>query len=398
MRTIVLPTADFHAFPRRDPDVTIPCYRFRRTAPILALTLIMILLTGCTGEDGGDAPGQAHEQGRPHGGSRPPEQAVPVAVQTVGSGTIASYYDATASLEAEKTAQVLARVTGMVKTITAEEGDRVSVGSTLLRIDNDEYRFRAEQAAANTANQLSRFKRMETMRAEDLSSEEEFQASLSELENTRAEEGLAQLNLSYTTVAAPFQGRITGRLVDVGQNVSVGTPLFDISDFDPLLARVHVPSREFNQLKRDQDVDLVLDSDGTRLKGRIKLISPVIDPTSGTIKITVEVNAYPAGVRPGDFASVKIVTEQRENATLVPRAAVLTDKGETVVYVPVDAEGENGGVTAERRVVETGFTDDAHTEIVTGLAPGEAVVVKGQRSLKHGTLLKILESAEAGVR
>jgi len=398
MRTIVLPTADFHAFPRRDPDVTIPCYRFRRTAPILALTLIMILLTGCTGEDGGDAPGQAHEQGRPHGGSRPPEQAVPVAVQTVGSGTIASYYDATASLEAEKTAQVLARVTGMVKTITAEEGDRVSVGSTLLRIDNDEYRFRAEQAAANTANQLSRFKRMETMRAEDLSSEEEFQASLSELENTRAEEGLAQLNLSYTTVAAPFQGRITGRLVDVGQNVSVGTPLFDISDFDPLLARVHVPSREFNQLKRDQDVDLVLDSDGTRLKGRIKLISPVIDPTSGTIKITVEVNAYPAGVRPGDFASVKIVTEQRENATLVPRAAVLTDKGETVVYVPVDAEGENGGVTAERRVVETGFTDDAHTEIVTGLAPGEAVVVKGQRSLKHGTPLKILESAEAGVR
>jgi len=398
MRTIVLPTADFHAFPRRDPDVTIPCYRFRRTAPILALTLIMILLTGCTGEDGGDAPGQAHEQGRPHGGSRPPEQAVPVAVQTVGSGTIASYYDATASLEAEKTAQVLARVTGMVKTITAEEGDRVSVGSTLLRIDNDEYRFRAEQAAANTANQLSRFKRMETMRAEDLSSEEEFQASLSELENTRAEEGLAQLNLSYTTVAAPFQGRVTGRLVDVGQNVSVGTPLFDISDFDPLLARVHVPSREFNQLKRDQDVDLVLDSDGTRLKGRIKLISPVIDPTSGTIKITVEVNAYPAGVRPGDFASVKIVTEQRENATLVPRAAVLTDKGETVVYVPVDAEGENGGVTAERRVVETGFTDDAHTEIVTGLAPGEAVVVKGQRSLKHGTLLKILESAEAGVR
>jgi len=236
------------------------------------------------------------------------------------------------------------------------------------------------------------------MRAEDLSSAEEFQASLSELENTRAEEGLAQLNLSYTTVAAPFQGRITGRLVDVGQNVSVGTPLFDISDFDPLLARVHVPSREFNQLKRDQDVDLVLDSDGTRLKGRIKLISPVIDPTSGTIKITVEVNAYPAGVRPGDFASVKIVTEQRENATLVPRAAVLTDKGETVVYVPVDAEGENGGVTAERRVVETGFTDDAHTEIVTGLAPGEAVVVKGQRSLKHGTLLKILESAEAGVR
>ncbi len=396
MRTTVLPITDLHVFPRRDSDVTTPCYRFRRIVPILALALFTILLTGCTGEDGGEPSAQAHGQGGPHGGGRPPEQAVPVAVQAVGNGAIASYYDATASLVAEKTAQVLARVTGTVKTIAAEEGDLIPAGGALLRVDNDEYRFRVEQAEANTANLLSRFKRMEAMRAEDLSSEEEFQSSLSELENARAEEGLARLNLSYTTVVSPFKGRITRRLVDVGQNVSVGTPLFDISDFNPLLARVHVPSREFNQLKRNQDVDLVLDSDGTRLKGRIKLISPVIDPTSGTIKITVEIDDYPAGVRPGDFASVKIVTEQRENATLVPRGAVLTDKGETVVFVPVDGEGE--AVTAERRVVETGFTDDDHTEIVTGLAPGETVVVKGQRSLKHGTPLKILESAEASVR
>jgi membrane fusion protein, multidrug efflux system len=377
--------------------VTTPCHRFRRIGLFLALCLI--LLAGCAGEDEGGSPqarGPGH--GGPHGGGRPPEQAVPVAVQDAGQGVISSYYDATASLEAEKTAEVLARVTGTVEAISAEEGDLVNAGGALLSVDNDEYRYRVEQAEANTANLLSRFKRMEAMRAEDLSSEEEFQSSLSELENARAEEGLARLTLSYTMVAAPFRGRVTNRLVDVGQNVSVGTPLFELSDFDPLLARVHVPSREFNQLQRDQDVDLVLDSDGTRLKGRIKLISPVIDPASGTIKITVEVDDYPAGVRPGDFAAVRIVTERREGVTLVPRGAVLTDKGETVVYVPIDGEGEDAGVVAERRIVETGFTDDDHTEIVTGLVSGETVVVKGQRSLKHGTPLKILETGEAGTR
>ena len=95
-----------------------------------------------------------------------------------------------------------------------------------------------------------------------------------------ADEGLARLALSYTTVTAPFGGQVTNRLVDVGQNLSVGTPLFVMADFEPLLARVHVPSREFNRLRQDQSVDLVLDSNGLRLDGRITLISPVIDPTA----------------------------------------------------------------------------------------------------------------------
>ncbi len=160
-----------------------------------------------------------------------------------------------------------------------------------------------------------------------------------------------------------------------------------MADFKPLLARVHVPSREFNKLRQDQDVNLVLDSSGEQLKGRIKLISPVIDPTSGTIKITVEVSEYPASTRPGDFTQVRVVTERHEGATLVPRVAVLMDKGENVAYVV--SEGDEP--TAERRLVTVGFSDDDHTENLDGLLPGDRVVVKGQRSLKPGAVLKVLD-------
>jgi membrane fusion protein (multidrug efflux system) len=309
---------------------------------------------------------------------------IPVAVQAARIGSIASYYTATATLEVEKEAEVLARVAGIVKSIACEEGDLVEEGATLLEIDNDEYRLRLRLAESNAQTLQLRHDRVQEMWSQDLISVEEYEAARNALAAARAEEGLARLNLSYTHVAAPFAGRVIRRLADVGQNVSPGTPLFRLADFDPLLARVHVPAKEFRKLMVDQPVEMVLDSNKQRLYGRIKLVSPVIDPATGTIKVTVEVPHYPRETRPGDFAEVRIITERRAASTLVARTAVLADKGEQVVYVAA-------GDIAERRVVEVGFTDETHAEILRGVAPGELVVVKGQRSLKHAAPLKVLE-------
>jgi membrane fusion protein (multidrug efflux system) len=313
-----------------------------------------------------------------------------VAVATVGTGSIASHYTATATLEAEADAQVVSRISGVVQSLECEEGDRVAEGQPLLRIDNDEYLLRLRQAEARTANLRSIFERKRDMYDENLVSAEEFDTARNDLATAEADEDLARLNLSYTTVTSPFTGRVTARLVDVGQNVSVGTVLFSVADFDPLLARVHVPAREFRRLMPDQPVDLSLDSDGRRLSGKITLVSPVIDPTSGTIKVTVEIPDYPEGTRPGDFAEVSIVTERRDDVTLVPQVAVVTEKGDQVVFVALPGE-EDGPMTAERRLVEVGFTDRDHTQILSGVEPGERVVVKGQRSLKHGAAIRILE-------
>jgi membrane fusion protein (multidrug efflux system) len=151
-----------------------------------------------------------------------------------------------------------------------------------------------------------------------------------------------------------------------------------------LLAKVHVPSKEFRKIRQDQPVRLVLDSDGRELTGTISLVSPIIDPATGTIKVTVEIDDYPAGSRPGDFAEVRIVTDRHPGALLVPKVSVLTDKGQTVVYVVPDS-------TAERREVEVGFQDDRHAEILRGVSEGERVVVQGQRSLKDKAPVKLMD-------
>jgi membrane fusion protein (multidrug efflux system) len=343
-------------------------------------TAFLLTSAGCSsGDDDANAQRQGHRvqaHGSPEQRQRPEQPPTPVAVQAATTGDIASYYNATATLEAEKEAEILARVEGVIKSLQCEEGDLVDVGSELLRIKNDEYRLRLDQAEANSANLRSRFDRVSKMMEEELTTDEEFQTARSELAAAEADEGMA---------------RLIQRLVDVGQNVSAGTPLFVLADFDPLLARVHVPSKEFKKLAIDQTVTLILDSDRQRLQGSIKLISPIIDPSSGTIKITLEIPDYPPSTRPGDFAEVQIVTERRTGRILVPKSAVLSDLGEDVVYIATEG-------AAERRVGEVGFRDNDNAEILAGVEPGELIVVKGQRSLKHGDPLKILDSAESATQ
>ena len=353
----------------------------------IVLAAFLAVGTGCNkgGGDTSQAAGNGNG-GAPGAQKQPP---VPVAVAAAATGPIASYYTATATLAAERDADVLARVSGVVEKLLVEEGDVVAEGQTLLRIDNAEYQYRLEQAQAARADLESRYDRLKKMKEQELVSPEEYETVSNDLASARAAEGMAALNLSYTRVAAPFAGRIVTRHVDQGQTVNIGTSLFLLSDFKPLLARVHVPAKEFNQLKPDQAVDLVLESSNTRLRGRIKLVSPTIDPSSGTIKVTVEINEYPEGVRPGDFAQVKIVTEQRTGSTLVPKVALVNDRGEQVLFV------SQADSTAERRVVDVGFQDDLNAEIIGGLNVGERVVVKGQRSLKHGSAIKVIDDGSS---
>ena len=137
----------------------------------------------------------------------------------------------------------------------------------------------------------------------------------------------------------------------------------------------------------DQPVQLVVTSAGDRLSGRIDLVSPVVDPESGTIKVTVEVTDYPPSTRPGDFVEVSIVTDRHDDSLLVPRVAVVTERGQRSVYV-VD------GDVARQRMVEVGFEDDQDAEIVSGLDVGELVVVQGQRSLRDGQPIAILDAMD----
>lgn len=352
----------------------------RVLGPLFLLTAVWV--AGCGGDDADTAAAApAGGRGGPPGENRPD---VPIAVERVEMGDASSYYTATATLEANNRAELQARASGVVRELLREEGDVVQEGDILLMLEDDEAKFRVQQAAANLRAAESEYERRAAMRDGGLLSAGEFETTENTLSIRRAELGLARVDLSYTRVKAPFSGRVVRRFVDLGQSVNAGTVLFEIMDDHPLLARVYIPAKRMGFVRKGQTMDLHIDSDGVDLVGVIQLISPIVDAGTGTVKVTAEIRDFPEGTRPGDFAQVNIVTARHEDAVLVPSRALFEEQGQSILYVVEDGK-------AIRRVVETGFVDGDLTEVMSGAAVGELVVTKGQRQLRDGAGVEILE-------
>jgi membrane fusion protein (multidrug efflux system) len=314
---------------------------------------------------------------------------VPVEVAAVTSGDIASYWTGTATLEAEKETEVVAKVSGVVKRIFVEEGDYVSAGQVLVKLDDEKIAVQMEQAKANLEQLRNDYDRAQELFEESLVSAQEFQRAKYDYESQAAGYDLCALDLEYTSIRSPISGVVAERLVKVGNMVLANTPVFRVTDPDPLLAVLHVPERQVGKLRGAQRATITVDAlEGAEFGGWVERISPVVDPGTGTIKVTVEVRDASRSLKPGMFARINIVHDVHAGTILAPRDAVMEEDNESAVYVVSDS-------TAYRRVVQTGYVNSLHIEILEGLALGDTVVTTGKGSLKDSSRVDIVNAGPA---
>ena len=146
------------------------------------------------------------------------------------------------------------------------------------------------------------------------------------LEAAKAEYDLARLDLHYTQIRAPFAGFISERLVRVGNLVSNLEPVFRITSYDPLLAVLHVPERELSVLGKGLPVSVSVDAwPGETFYGEVTRISPVIDPGTGTFRVTAEITDERGKLKPGLFGRVQVLYDTHANVTVIPRSAVISE-------------------------------------------------------------------------
>ncbi len=318
--------------------------------------------------------------------------AVAVEVAAVRRGDVASAYTGTATLEPERQSQAVAKLGGIVLEILVEEGDVVESGQLLARLERDRYELQARQTGAALRKIESELERARELHARNLISTDEYERLRFDTESQRASHDLAQLDLQHTEIRAPISGVISERMIKTGNLVTQFQPLFVIDDFDPLWAVLHVPERELNLLAPGQTAEIQVDAyPESRFTGEVLRISPVIDATTGTFRATVSFSDQSARLRPGLFGRVKVIHDRRDNVPLIAHEALISEDGETSVYVATSDDGDDA-VKVERRIIETGYRNESGIEILNGLDEGEVVVTAGKNSLRDGASITIIES------
>jgi membrane fusion protein (multidrug efflux system) len=370
--------------------------RFRILSLILGVLIVvagglLVMNLSASKADGADAtegePAEADTKVKSRNGDGEEEEEkapVPVEVTAVVRGTVAAYITSSANLVAENQVKILSEVEGRVSRLTVEEGDFVSRNQILATLVRDDAEIALRKAELKVTNARLAYDRGQDLIEKELISREEFDRFTMDYEIAKQELAEAQWRLEKTTIRAPFGGQISERMIQVGQNIRLADELFQITDYDPLIARIFLPERDILGLEEGRDVKIRLNADeSVQFGGRIRQISPVVDTSTGTVKVTIEAVDEPRAVRPGSFVAIDIVRETHPDALLIPREAVVRELQSAHVFV-VEEE------FARRRDIALGLEEGDVVEALKGLEQGEKVITAGQGGLKDGALVKIL--------
>lgn len=312
-------------------------------------------------------------------------ETIPVEAASVEIGDIAAYYSTTATLEAENVADIVPKVQGEVEQIHVEEGDFVEKGEKLAVLDHEQLKIELDRTQAEMNRLKNEYKRKEKLYNKELISAEEFDNARYAYETQKAAHELARLKLRHSTIKAPFSGVISRRDIKVGNMISTNEPAFEVTDFDPLLAIIHIPEHEMSKLKTGQKAELRVDAlPDTSFNAYVKRISPVVDPGTGTFKVTMAVSDPTRQLKPGMFGRINIIYDTHPNTLMIPKQAVMEEDGNSNVFMIDDK-------MAFRRKINTGYINGDYIEIVSGLEEDQQVVTVGQSSLQDSALVEVIE-------
>lgn len=353
-------------------------HAFASSGRVLTGAILMsaaLVLSACKG--GGDA------QAKPGDAAAAP---VPVETETVARRSVAASYVGTASLEVPRGADVVAKTSGIALDVLVEEGDTVRAGQPLVRLDPDRARLAVQQSRATMGKLENSYRRAQQLVGQQMISANDLDQIKFDLDTARAQYEMAQLELSYTTVTAPISGVISQRMIRTGNFVQINTPIFSIVDNARIEATLNVPERELRVLKRGQPVHLQVDAlPGESFQGVVERVAPVVESRSGTFRVVTAFEGNEA-LRAGMFGRIRIDYDQRADALVIPRAALLDDGDESAVFTV--REGK-----AMRVPVELGYVDGNVIEVRSGLEDGAPVVTAGKVALREGSAVQVIGEA-----
>lgn len=336
-------------------------------------------------------------------------EGAPVTLQRVTAFDIVDRIEATGELIAKERAQIAAEVGGRVTEILIDEGSAAERGAAVLTIDperraleRDSARARVTESHAALREQERDLERIKQLHERGVASQTQLDQAETQLALARSRRSAAEAELGMQTraladaiVKAPFAGLIADRLVSRGEFVAPGQKLFELVSLDPIEVEFRLAEIDSSRVKLGNDVGVrVAPFPDETFSATVTMVSPTIDPRTRTLRVKAEMGNADGRLRPGLFARVDLGIAKRDGVPMIAEEAVLQRADGAVVFRAI-AESR-----VERRVIEIGAHHDGMVEVVSGLAPGDLVVLRGQAMLTDGQLVapRNADGTSAGVR
>lgn len=312
-------------------------------------------------------------------------KTIPVEITHVTMGNIDHRMDFVGTMEPWQKAALGSQIPGKVEKIFVEEGDRVNKGDVLVQMSDEQL----IQAQANLASLEKDWKRMKSLLEKGTVTQQAFDQI--DAGYTAAKAGYDMV-LSSTRITAPFSGMITAKYLEEGEIFTLmpgpigGPAILELMDLDNIKITISVPEKKLPEFVQGMKVVISVDAyPGEKFSAVVNRIAPTVDPRIHMGSVELKIENTTGKLKPGMFARVSVILKARQGVLTLPTKCILEQNGETYVCLP-----ESGKVRFA--TVLTGLQNEKITEIIKGIELGDSVISKGQRVVKSGQPIRIVES------
>ncbi|WP_421751204.1 efflux RND transporter periplasmic adaptor subunit [Croceimicrobium sp.] len=310
----------------------------------------------------------------------------PVEVRTMANQTFRHYVRLSATVSSKENVLLSAEGNGRVVSVNAEEGDRVSKGQTILRLESDFIEGQLKEAEAAYQLAKTTFERRENLWKDSIGSEIEYLNAKTNFQAAENRVKQARAQYEHTFVKAPVNGSLDVIRVNKGEFVGAGTPVARVVDLSNLELETDISESYLKAVKVGDSVEVSIPALGLKQGEKVIFASQYINPENRSFTIKVGLKNNNALIKPNLLAEIKLKDYENPNALVLPSMAIRKDLNGDYVYLIDKTEAKP---IARKRYVQIGRSFGEDAEIIEGLTAGEQVIVVGANSVNEGQEVEI---------
>jgi len=356
--------------------------KLSRFLPLLVLLILIVLALGLGSRVNNEKSRLLEEKSDAVVQERPP---VNVVVQEMAPALLRDRLNLPGMVEPWESLNILAEVRGMVEEVLVEEGDHVKQGDLIARLDTSDYENTINSTRASYNLALTNLKRFSGLHEQEIIAQAEYDSIKAEVASLEAHLAIAEMQLKRCYIRSSISGIVNVLPAQNGLYLAVGDPVATVLDIDRVKVIVGIPETDVDAVRKIDRFEVIIEAlNKKKISGSKNFLAVAPESQAQVYRLELEVGNKSGEILPGMFARVEIIKNEFPEALTIPLYAVISRDNKHFVFL------EEGNV-AKLQEVSLGILDGWQIQITEGLAPGQRVIVVGQRSVDADQKLNVVK-------